>query len=126
MNAEQDNIGSMSLLAAVAALMTAVGTIWQMVASAMASVGAMSGFLADYNEIARRESKSLLAEVPWWNRVERRRRLKTMKRELPQLLNESELQLSDAYDRAAWGWALLSVGALTATYVAVLTLFTVP
>ncbi len=85
----------------------------------------MSGFLADYNELARRESKSVLAEVPWWNRVERRRRLKTMSKELLQVLSKAELQLSDAYDRAASGWALLSVGALTGAYIAIVELLTV-
>jgi hypothetical protein len=114
----------MSLTFAIAALLTAAGTIWQMVTSVRESVTRMSGILADYNALAQRESKSILSTIPWWNIVERRRGLKLMKRELPQVLSASELQLSSAYARAAIGWAFLSAGAVTAAYVAVLSFLT--
>lgn len=109
----------MSFALALAALFTAAGTIWQMIATAKASVDTMRPFLVHYNRLLTEQSRARLSDVAWWRRSERRRRLKRIRNEMPQVLTESELRLSTAYDHAAIGWALLSAGALTAAYVAI-------
>ena len=113
----------MQIWLVLAALATAIGTIWQMVVSALSSIDAMRGFLGAYNELAREENMGILAEVQWWKWRERRHRLRNLSDELLTVLNDTELRLSKAYNRAATGWALLSVGAITAATAAIWQLF---
>ena len=107
----------------LAALATAIGTIWQMVVSALSSIDAMRGFLGAYNELAREENMEILAEVPWWKWHKRRDRHRKLSHELLTVLDDTELRLSKAYDRAATGWAFLSLGAIIAAAAATWQLF---
>lgn len=83
----------------------------------------MRGFLGAYNELALEENMEIVAEVRWWKWHERRQRRRKLSHDLVTVLNDTELRLSKAYDRAATGWAFLSLGGIIAAAAAIWQMF---
>ncbi|GAB2449544.1 hypothetical protein HD599_002055 [Conyzicola lurida] len=103
---------SLTLWIAIGATVTVVGTVWQVITSARTGLDSMRHFLAAQNSIVQREVGEAKNRFSRLRVVKRRRASQAVLAKAANLLDADELRLSQAYNRQAWGWGLVTLGAV--------------
>jgi hypothetical protein len=103
-----------SIWPALGATFALVGALWQTVVSALSHIDTMRFFLISQNEIIREEVARVRSNTSRYRYFKRRSAVKKVYRESSDLLSKDELRLSKRYDQLAWGWGLVTIGALIA------------
>lgn len=104
-------------LLAIAATSALVGSVWQCVLAVLNGVESMEDFLGAHNRLIRDERNRLLATIPSWRLLRRRRASRLVLAEAKLVLTRDELKRNNAYDRQAWAWSCVITGALIASIV---------
>lgn len=107
------------ILYIVAALLTLVGTVWQTGIAVAAGLESLQGFQGDFNRLVKEETRRAYASIPRWNVFHRRRAAKEIINSTGTALTADEIALVRRYDRQAYGWSFLVIGASVAVWAAV-------
>lgn len=104
----------MTIIVFYAALLTLLGTGWQMFSAVLQGLYTLEDFQADLNQLEDESAAEALSSVPRWNLLKRRKLARKARADAHLVLTKDERRRSKMYDRQAMGWAMLVIGSLLA------------